>query len=82
MTIEEQFAGLIRHLREQGQNDLPRILTRLEPDDIPEEFRSAFGFWRSLSGSSRNFMLDTACGRRTRRTHARTRRGTPFRREI
>lgn len=68
MDIEEQLAGLIEHLRAQGETNPQKALKDAELEDVPEEFRSAFSFWRTLSGPSRNLMYNVACGRQTRKT--------------
>lgn len=65
--VETEFAAFIEHLRQQGHNDFCRLLAHMDPADVPEQYRDSYGFWASLSGHSRNLMLDVACGRRTRK---------------
>jgi hypothetical protein len=66
-AIEQQIAGLITWLRDNGHPNPQSILRRLDPAEVPEEFRGALAFWHTLSGPSRNLMYDVACGRRTRK---------------
>jgi len=82
MTAEEQFALILDYLREQGHTNPQRALKGLTADELPEELRSAFTFWQSLSGPSRNFMFDIARGHRTKKTHTYQRQGCPQRREL
>jgi hypothetical protein len=64
---ETEFAAFIQHLRQQGHNDFCRLLAHMGREDVPEQYRASWDFWASLSGRSRNLMLDVACGRRTRK---------------
>ncbi len=74
-SIEQQITGLVTWLRENGHPNPQAILRGLDPASVPEEFRSALGFWHTLSGPSRNLMYDVACGRRTRQQSPLARRG-------
>jgi len=64
---DTEFAAFMEHLRQQGHNDLCNVLAFMDPDDVPEQYKGSYDFWASLSGHSRNLMLDVACGRRTRK---------------
>ncbi len=64
MQIETDFRELVQHLEREGAVNLQRFLKRADLEDVPERFRDAYGFWKTLSGPSRNLMLDCAQGRR------------------
>lgn len=75
MSTEQQFAALVAWLRENGHQNPQAVLRTLDAADVPEQYRGALAFWRTLSGPSRNLMYNVACGRQTRKTHAPERRG-------
>lgn len=64
MSIEANFARLVESLRATHGPNLQRVLKHLTVEEVEPEFRACFGFWKSLSGRSRNLMLDVAQGRR------------------
>lgn len=67
MHIEEQFREYVMTLRQQGIGNIQRHLKYTSAEDVPEPYRAAFSFWASLSGPSRNLMLDVVQGRRVRK---------------
>ena len=70
-TLEQQLAGLIAWLHENGHQNPQAVLGTLVSEEVPEAFRGALAFWGTLSGPSRNLMYNVACGRQTRKTHPR-----------
>lgn len=71
VTLEQQLAGLIAWLRENGHQNPQRVLGTLASEEVPEAFRGTLAFWHTLSGASRNLMYNVACGRQTRKTYPR-----------
>jgi hypothetical protein len=67
MSIELKFKELINDLKRHNVQNIQRFLKRADIHHVPEQFRDAFGFWKSLSGRSRNLMLDNALGRRLKK---------------
>jgi len=67
MQIESDFRELVQHLEREGAVSLQRFLKHAEPEHVPERFRGALSFWKTLSGPSRNLMIDVAQGRRTKK---------------
>lgn len=67
MNVEEQFRRFIESF--EGPTDLPRLLKKLNVEEVPLEYRAGFVFWKSLSGPSRNLMLDNALGRRLKKRY-------------
>lgn len=65
--LEDDFRRLIESLREEHGPDLQPILKEMGVDDVQPEFQMCFLFWKSLSGRSRNLMIDNAQGRRQRK---------------
>lgn len=65
--MEREFTELIKWLLDEGHPNPQGVLRRLDPSSVPEQYRSALGFWQSLSGPSRNLMYDNACGRRLKK---------------
>ena len=64
MQVESDFRELVQHLEREGAVNLQLFLKHAELEDVPERFRGAYSFWKTLSGRSRNLMLDGAQGRR------------------
>jgi hypothetical protein len=67
--MDREFIELIKWLKDAGHPNPQGVLRRLDQSSVPEQFRSALGFWQSLSGPSRNLMYNVACGRQVRKTH-------------
>ena len=67
MSVESEFQNLVQHLENEGANNVALFLKHADLEHVPEQFRDSFSFWKSLSGPSRNLMLDVAQGRRTRK---------------
>ena len=67
MQIEARFRELVDHLHQEGVVNLQLFLKHADPEHVPERFRDSFSFWKTLSGKSRNLMLDNAQGRRTKK---------------
>ena len=65
--IEAEFKGLVEHLQVSGLVDMPQVLKLLRTNQVPAAFRRSFGFFKSLSGPSRGFMIDVAQGRKLHR---------------
>lgn len=67
MTIEEDFQEMVEHLTFIGIENVQLFLKDAKIDRVPERFQRTLSFWKSLSGPSRNLMIDNAQGRRLRK---------------
>lgn len=67
--IEQEFARLISWMEEHDRKNIPWELKQLQLSDVPPGYRRAFSFFKSLSGASREFLIDRAQGRRLNKTH-------------
>ena len=63
-SYEHSLRRLVEAISSAGHPNPQLRLKELEVEEVDDEFRRAFSFWKSLSGSSRNLMFDNACGRR------------------
>ena len=66
--MERKLTELIEWLKDAGAPNPQGVLRQLDAEELPEQFRDALRFWQSLSGPSRNFMYEVACGRRLKKT--------------
>jgi hypothetical protein len=63
-SYEHSLRQLVEAIRSAGHPNPQLRLKELEVEEVDDEFRPAFSFWKSLSGKSRGLMFDNACGRR------------------
>ncbi len=63
-TLERELFELVTHLKSMGHYDIPQALKKLDVEQVEPQHRRALEFFKSLSGNSREFMIDTICGRR------------------
>lgn len=61
-ALELEFRALYEWAQAEGHRNAEAWLKSACEPDLPTEFHSAFRFWRSLSGASREFMLALARG--------------------
>jgi hypothetical protein len=66
-SIEHDFRKLCEELSSSGHPNLQQTLKELEVEDVPEQYQSAFSFWKSLGGRSRNLMFMNAIDRWTKK---------------
>lgn len=67
MKVEDQFRRFVESLG--NPSDVQLLLKKLEVEEVALEYQDAFSFWKSLSGPSRNLMLDNARGRRLKKRY-------------
>lgn len=69
--IEAEFKGLVKYLKAQELRNLQQGLKLLRANQVPKVFRRSFNFFKTLSGPSKNFMLDIAEGRKSNKAYPR-----------
>jgi len=69
--IEKEFKEFISFLKRIGYKDMPQILKTIKVQEIPKEYHRCFKFWTTLSGPSRNFMIDISEDKKTNKIFAK-----------